>query len=71
MCQVYDISTHILLFKQFSLMNAILKQNKYEENDLNKTLFFDKINISDNMLMEKINNDLKTKKSIVNYDNVL
>ena len=71
MCQVYDISTHILLFKQFSLMNAILKQNKYEETDLNKTLFFDKINISDNMLMEKINNDLKTKKSIVNYDNVL
>jgi hypothetical protein len=71
MCQVYDISTHILLFKQFSLMNAILKKTKYEESDLNKTLFFDKINISDNILMERINNDLKTKKSIVNYDNVL
>jgi hypothetical protein len=71
MCQVYDISTHILLFKQFSLMNAILKQTKYEGSDLNKTLFFDKINIGDNMIMEKINNNLKTKKSIVNYDSVL
>ena len=71
MCQVYDISTHILLFKQFSLMNAILKKTRYDECDLNKTLFFDKINISDNVLMDRINNNLKTKKSIVNYDNVL
>ena len=71
MCQVYDISTHILLFKQFSLMNTILKKTSYDEGDLNKTLFFDKINISDSLIMEKINNNLQTKKSIVNYDNFL
>ena len=71
MCQVYDISTHILLFKQFSLMNAILKKTKNDECDFNKTLFFDKINISDDILMEKINNNLQSKKSIVNYDNFL
>ena len=71
MCQIYDISTHILLFKQFSLMNIILKNIEYEDSDLNKTLFFEKINISDDMHMERINNVLKKKKSIVNYDNVL
>ena len=67
MCQVYDISTHILLFKQFSLMNAILKQNKYEETDLNKTLFYDKINIGDNLLMEKINNYFFIKFFVFNF----
>ena len=70
MCQVYDISTHILLFKQFYLMNTILKKTN-DEYDLNKTLLFDKINIGDDLLMEKINNNLQTKKSIVNYDNFL
>ena len=52
-------------------MNAILKKTKNDDCDFNKTLFFNKINISDSIIMEKINNNLKSKKSIVNYNNVL
>ena len=65
MCKVYDISTHILLFKQFNLVNKFLKQKKIEENELDKSLFLKRININNNQIMKKIENDLNT---ISNYD---
>ena len=64
MCQIYDISTHILLFKQFNLLNNIIKK-LYTEKGYCLTQKFKKINISDVKVIEKLNNDLKSKKSIL------
>ena len=58
MSQIYDISTHILLIKQFNLINNGLKKI-YEENGLCPTHPFKRININDDDLMNRINEDLK------------
>jgi hypothetical protein len=60
MSQIYDISTHIILFKQFNLVNNGLKKI-YEEKGFCPAQPFKKININNNELMEKLNNDLKRK----------
>ena len=62
MCQIYDISTHILLFKHFNLLNNALKEKLIEDNIFSP--FFSKINVGDNKLIERINRDLKAKRSI-------
>ena len=64
MCQIYDISTHIILFKQFNLLNNTLKKI-YEKNGFCPAHPFKKININDTDLIEKLNKDLKNKKSIL------
>ena len=64
MCQIYDISTHIILFKQFNLLNNILLKS-YEEKGYCPAHPFKKININDNKLLKKLNKDLKCKKSIL------
>ena len=64
MCQIYDISTHIILFKQFNLLNNTLKKI-YEENGFCPAHPFKKININDNDIIDKLNKDLKNKKSIL------
>ena len=64
MCRIYDISTYILLFKDVNLLNHFLKENNFEENDFYKTKLFKKTNINDNKIVEKINSDLKNRKSI-------
>ena len=64
MCQIYDISTHIILFKQFNLLNNTLKKI-YEENGFCPAYPFKKININDNDIIDKLNKDLKNKKSIL------
>ena len=64
MCQIYDISTHIILFKQFNLLNNSLKKI-YEENGFCPAHPFKKININDNDIIEKLNKDLKNKKYIL------
>ena len=61
MSQIYDISTHILLFKQFNILNNSLKKI-YEEKGFCPTLPFRKININDDDLMTKINEDLKKRE---------
>jgi hypothetical protein len=65
MCKVYDISTHILFFKQFNLINKFFKNKKIEENEINKSLFSKRININNNQVMNKIDADLN---KISNYD---
>jgi hypothetical protein len=65
MCKVYDISTHILFFKQFNLINKFFKNKKIEENEINKSLFSKRININNNQIMNKIDTDLN---KISNYD---
>ena len=64
MSQIYDISTHILLFKQFNLVNNRLKEI-YEEKGFCPAHPFKKINIKDDVLIEKINNDLKKKEKSI------
>ena len=57
MSQIYDISTHIYLFKQFFLINNSLK-TIYEEKGFCPAHPFRKININDEDLMNRINNEL-------------
>ena len=64
MCQIYDISTHIILFKHFNLLNNILKE-MIHEHGFRPFHSFNKININDDDLIKKINKDLITKKSIL------
>ena len=61
MGQIYDISTHILLLKQFNLINNSLKK-LFEEKGFYLGQPFRKININDNDLMSKINEDLKKRE---------
>lgn len=70
MCQIYDISTHIILFKQFNLLNNMVKELS-EENVFCPSKLFHKININDNRIIEKINKDLNSKKSIFYSNNYI
>ena len=65
MSQIYDISTHIILFKQFNLMNKIFLERIYNEDGFCPIHAFKKINVNDNILMDKINKELQNKKSIL------
>ena len=60
MGRIYDISTHIFLFKQFNLINNSLK-TIYEEKGFCPAHPFRKININDEDLMNRINGDLKKR----------
>ena len=71
MCQIYDISTHIILFKQFNLLNNIMLEKIYEDNGICPTKPYNKINIGDIKTIEKINKDLRNKKSILFSNNLL
>ena len=64
MSHIYDISTHIVLVKQFIILNNFM-QKIYEEKGYCPAHPFKKININDNILIDKINKDLKCKKSIL------
>ena len=64
MCQIYDISTYIILFKQFNLLNNTFKKI-YEENGFCPVHPFKKINLNDKDIINKLNKDLKNKKSIL------
>ncbi len=65
MSQIYDISTHILLMKQFNLVNNGLKQI-YEQQGFCPARPFKKININNNELMEKLSIELNKKgKSVI------
>ena len=70
MCRIYDISTHIILFKHFNLLNKLIKKlDEKEENYQHK--IFKKINISDKKIVDRINCDLKSKKSILFSNNLI
>ena len=69
MCQIYDISTHIILFKQFNTFNNLLKQI-VQEHGLSPIHTFKKINIEDKDIIAKINKDLRTKRSILFSKNI-
>ena len=68
MCQVFDISTYIMLYKHNNIMSNMLKENSIENNGYNSSNLINRINISDSNKIEKIQKDLKNRKSIV-YSN--
>ena len=68
MCQIYDISTYIILYKHFNILNNMFKENSLEDCRYSPAKLINKINIGDMETMEKINKDLKNKKSIL-YSN--
>jgi hypothetical protein len=70
MCQIYDISTHIILFKHFNLLNKLVKKTHEKEDNCQHKLF-NKINISDKRIVDRINCDLKSRKSILFSNNLV
>ena len=70
MCHLYDVSTHIMLFKQFNILYNFISSKICEERDntLYEYYLMNKINIGDSHLMEKLGNSLNNKKSIL-YSN--
>ena len=62
MCHIYDISSHIFLFKQFNIINNLSKEKKLEETFYNQ---FNKININDNQLLDNLRKDINNKKQIL------
>ena len=68
MCQVYDISTHIMFFKQFNLFNNMLKEKAYKEHGSYNNKLFNKININDCKLIDKLYKEAYNEKSIL-YSN--
>ena len=71
MCQIYDISTHIILFKQFNSLNKLIKEKIYENHEVCPAKPYNKINLGDENKIEKINKDLKSNKSILFSNNLL
>ena len=64
MCQIYDISNYIILFKNFNLLNSIIKKI-FEKDGFCFSKPFKKININDNDVINKVNIELKSEKSIL------
>ena len=65
MCRIYDISTHILLVKQFKINNNLLSEILSKENGLiSHRKSFNKINLNDENSIVKINNNIIENKSI-------
>ena len=59
MCQIYDISSHIFLVKQFNILNNITKEKINEEKQTNLKRLSSKINIGDNKMIENIKYESK------------
>jgi hypothetical protein len=72
MCQIYDISSHIILFKQFNAIKKLLEDKKCETgSDANSKRKIEKININHTKSIEKLSLDLKKKKSIIFANDLL
>ena len=72
MCQIYDISTHIILLKQFNLLNNMILDKIFEDNGICPIKAYNnKININDSKIVQKLNKDLKNKRSIIFSNNLL
>ena len=66
MCQIYDISSHLILFKQVNILRKIFEEKKYEnEEELKPIRKFQKINIRQTKNIEQLEEDLKQKKSVI------
>ena len=64
MGQIYDISNYIILLRQFNLLNSIIKK-MYVKDELYPSKQFKKINVNDNDIINKVNSELNSDKSIL------
>ena len=65
MGQIYDISTHIWIFKQFNILNKLIYENINRFNYIMPYDINNKINIKDNYVLERLESELKSKKCII------
>ena len=72
MCQIYDISSHIILFKQFNAVKKLLEDKKYDsDSEIYSIRKIQKINISHTESIEKLGKELKLKKSVIFNNDLL
>ena len=69
MCQVYDISSHVVLIKQFNILKNILKEKFYDNNDNFISKLYNKININNSNVLESLRNEFKHNKSL-NFNHI-
>ena len=69
MCQVYDISSHVILIKQFNILKNILKEKMFEDKGMFLSKLYGKININDNKVLDTLRNEFKHNKSL-NFRNI-
>ena len=65
MCQIYDISTLIMLFKQFTILNNFIFKTINTKEYICPTESIDKININDNFKLDQLDKELKSKKCVI------
>ena len=66
MCQIYDISSHIILFKQVNALKKMFQDKKYEsEDEIRSIRKFPKINIRHAKSIEQLGRDLKQRRSVI------
>ena len=66
MCQIHDISSHIILFKQVNILKKMLEDKKNENEDENNSIKkFEKINIRQTKSIEQLGKDLKQRRSVI------
>ena len=66
MCQIYDISSHIILFKQVNILKKIFEEKKFEnEDEIRLIRQSQKINIRNLKSIEQLGKDLKQRKSAI------
>ena len=66
MCQIYDISSHIILFKQVNSLKKIFEENQHEsEDEIRSIRKIHKINIKHRKSIEQLDKDLKLKRSVI------
>jgi hypothetical protein len=66
MCQIYDISSHITLFKQINAIKKLLENKKFESSsEINSKVKTEKININHTECMNNLSRDLKRRISVI------
>ena len=65
MGKVYDISTYIMIFKQFNILNKLIYENLKRINYIFPFEIKNKININNNYELEQLEKELKSKKCII------
>ena len=68
MCQIYDISTYIMIFKQFNLLNNMFKRKVYQDYEFSPNKINNKINVNDKNIIDQLYKDIDNDKSII-YSN--
>ena len=71
MGQIYDISTHIMLIKQFNNLNYLIFDSINKSNYICPFEVNSKININDKTLVNQLNKDLKNSQSIMFRNNLM